>query len=423
MKEFKLRSTSVLVAMSIFLMFPLFCYSGFLLIFQLQIQYSLFALFVGGISFFLICIEISDNRMRVSNVALKMVGLFTIVAISFIFVTPYLYGNAVKTSLYRGEQLVVLGQSFPTMIVATILGRRDYLQQKLKLISFYVGIAFSVIALICEMSRTTLSAEVYGLNYQTISYMAAYGMTFAIYVLLNIRQLYKKKIKRNIAAIICLIMILTDWYTIMFSGGRGGFLVGIVICPYAFWLFIHQGAGKPNYNRLQKSVPFLFLVLISLILVIVYVQNSNGAISGLFRIVNFLKHMNDSARSELFNLAWKSFRTSPIVGHGIGSVFYEVGFYSHNLIMDLLVETGIVGLLVVFSFMWKAYRYSLKRVYNDKSEMIWNLLLISSLLRYCVSGYYLDAFELIWIVFMIVIKYYSNIDTTSKCRIVPKLGV
>ena len=43
-----------------------------------------------------------------------------------------------------------------------------------------------------------------------------------------------------------------------------------------------------------------------------------------------------------WNLAWNAFTKSPVFGHGLGSVFYEVGFYSHNIFTDMLCEGGVV---------------------------------------------------------------------------------
>lgn len=49
--------------------------------------------------------------------------------------------------------------------------------------------------------------------------------------------------------------------------------------------------------------------------------------------------------------AMAAFHERPVFGHGIGSIFYLVGNYSHNVFTDVLAETGVVGLLIVILIM------------------------------------------------------------------------
>jgi O-antigen ligase len=63
-------------------------------------------------------------------------------------------------------------------------------------------------------------------------------------------------------------------------------------------------------------------------------------------------------RYDLFVSSWRGFLESPIIGHGIGSfgLFYlgeDVRAYPHNIILQILFETGIIGLFLFSIFIVK----------------------------------------------------------------------
>ena len=60
-------------------------------------------------------------------------------------------------------------------------------------------------------------------------------------------------------------------------------------------------------------------------------------------------------RGTLFKLAEKEFFNSPLIGMGPGRFKFKYGIYPHNLLLELIAETGLTGtvpmlLLVIFSF-------------------------------------------------------------------------
>lgn len=131
---------------------------------------------------------------------------------------------------------------------------------------------------------------------------------------------------------------------------------------------------------------------------------------GISRIMNFWSDssaIEQDSRWIRWNLAWNAFEESPIWGNGIGSVFYKVGFYSHNIFTDLLCEGGIlltgVCIYILFRFLVKIkYLISCDR----KFELIL-IIFLCSFVNILFSGYYLSETG-IWLSFMYILGYKSD---------------
>jgi O-antigen ligase len=97
-------------------------------------------------------------------------------------------------------------------------------------------------------------------------------------------------------------------------------------------------------------------------------------------------------RLDLYREAWNLFYQAPLLGSGSGSFGYladnAVGAYPHNMFLEILVQSGLVGLLVFLAF-------SLPLAVNGLREMLkrpiaWTMafaviMMISAFVRYQVS--------------------------------------
>lgn len=70
------------------------------------------------------------------------------------------------------------------------------------------------------------------------------------------------------------------------------------------------------------------------------------------------KDITLSGRTELWNEAFELIRMKPIAGYGFGTII-RPGLYSHNLIVELLVITGIIGLFL--------YALCIKLIFQESS--------------------------------------------------------
>lgn len=380
-----------------------------------------FALFTAFASTLVILKIVAEKHFIIDGFFAITVLLMVVVLVGYGLLTPFIYRDKTVIELYSGELLAIAGQTFPAVLLAGLVGKDIVIQEKMKSFSFFVGILFSLIALfgVLNPSSTTEGGLVQtnnNLNYQTISYMAAYGAGLLLFNLINKEVLSNKYLRKKGAKIICLIVVLLDLVCVLISGGRGGLVDLVALCVLTLWLY-----NKKPGSFCNKTVSFIVIVLFGLlggIIAIRFVASSNLATSGFSRIIGFLSGNGDSIRNNLFRSALNSFLTSPIFGHGFGSTFYEVGFYTHCFITDLLVETGIIGFIIVVLIIIHVIKYTLKLIKEDFTDSIWLFLLVSAITHYTFSGYYLVGFEPLWIIFMLLSKKrWARIDNNSSINV------
>ena len=215
------------------------------------------------------------------------------------------------------------------------------------------------------------------LTYQSVSYYAIFAYGFTIHLLSN--NWNTNTLLRWSLVFLAIIQVII---TIM-AGGRGAFVLGCVFTIY--------------YAMKHMSFSKLFIYSIVVLAALLFIESllANNAIfkMGFNRIFNFFGNSN-SIENDLrwirWGLAWNAFVDSPLFGHGLGSVFYEVGFYSHNIFTDMLCEGGF---LLFSFFVYLLYRFvkaSFYLVKEDKMYEIFVIIFLCSFIMCCFSGYYLS---------------------------------
>lgn len=133
-----------------------------------------------------------------------------------------------------------------------------------------------------------------------------------------------------------------------------------------------------------------------LIFAIHFAETSSLKTNGFERIVATVETGDSNGRDILREKALNAFEKSPIVGHGIGSVFNEIGEYSHNCITDSLVEGGLIGTIIYVLVIGVAFfkLYKRARLHND--EYIWLTFIVNGLILSLFSGYYLTQLPICW---------------------------
>ena len=93
-----------------------------------------------------------------------------------------------------------------------------------------------------------------------------------------------------------------------------------------------------------------------------------------------------SDRGVLFKLAWKEFLKSPVRGMGPYGFTYKYGMYPHNVVLEVLCETGIFGFLVLLVLTLGAIVRLI--VFGRDNENIRHLLIIFLVyaVELCMSG-------------------------------------
>ena len=152
-----------------------------------------------------------------------------------------------------------------------------------------------------------------------------------------------------------------------------------------------------GFRKVYKLLLPIVIVVLSIRFVFPKVIDSLGIrVSGLTRVLSlFSGGASDAGRISLYGKAMEIFSTNPVFGCGIGSVFFYLNAYSHNLFADVLVETGVVGLLCIILVLIVFLR-KLLFVYNIGSlYRFLTILFICGFTNNLFSGY-LWVNQLLW---------------------------
>lgn len=216
------------------------------------------------------------------------------------------------------------------------------------------------------------------LNYQNISYYSIFAFGFTMYLIVRCGNTYTRYGKYALITLAILQVIIT-----IMAGGRGAFVLGCVFVCYFGLKHITFG----------KLLSYAFIAAAVLVAINAVLSNNEVFKMGFDRIFNFFSNVEaieTDNRWIRWNLAWNAFTESPVFGHGLGSVFYEVGFYSHNIFTDLLCEGGIVLLLIFIYLLMKFIRASRLLITADYRNEIIVIVFLCSFVMSSFSGYYLS---------------------------------
>ena len=152
-----------------------------------------------------------------------------------------------------------------------------------------------------------------------------------------------------------------------------------------------------QYKKLlMRNVILARLLIVAILVVGIVIFIKSNFYQIFFEIKSNLKitlAVLTSGRTDIWELAYLNFLQNPILGSGIGVTEYDIGYEvvttgAHNIVLDLLVQSGLVGLFLYASAVFYGIRKA--KNYNDynKAIRIGVLVLLSySLLEVCYFNY------------------------------------
>jgi putative inorganic carbon (HCO3(-)) transporter len=196
---------------------------------------------------------------------------------------------------------------------------------------------------------------------------------------------------------ILIILLLMQLVTLMITGSRSawlGLLGGLVLLVFWNLVRIWSGLSAPKKRGLIL-ISILAAVMVALFL------SQNNYIAGRFKGITDFKQGSVSARINFWSGAIKSFRQKPLLGYGLENQgmefikYYQVdwaktGFVNastnraHNLILDILLTTGIIG-LIFYVWIYTSFFWWTNQNRSDKQQRAWSEALIVAVLAYLIS--------------------------------------
>ena len=121
--------------------------------------------------------------------------------------------------------------------------------------------------------------------------------------------------------------------TVIIAGARSPFLALMVVIPYLLII-------KKDFKLITI---FVSLLLISIMGIYFLGRSENFKMMFVDRTYLWLFEGDNSLRTPLFERSLDIFKSNPIFG---GRTHYEDGMYPHNIFLELLMATGIVGFII-----------------------------------------------------------------------------
>ena len=347
------------------------------------------ALLLSGIGYSLMIYDFLKGKIKKREYQ-SLVVLFSILFLYLL--TPLFYSNPAEKHITY--MLVFGSECIPAAYIGIRLAKSKYIHRINDLLPFVVipiSILVGTIGYAAAMMGKTVGASEYqqggetGLNYQTLSYFMAFSYTYAFYYALYVK-------KAGLINILLRFAMVADLFfcaaVCLMSGGRGAFVY--IVCITLFMLFYILKSSK-NHRVLAIIIIVLFAIVFLYIFTTLGIMQTNG----MERVTGRL--MEDNVRKELYATAFDAFLSSPIFGCGVGSIWWTVGFYCHNMALDLLAETGMVGtlffLIVIVRSIIKLYKLSS----SDKIFLFFLLVMTGEMANCFFSGYYIAAYKLYFV--------------------------
>ena len=339
-------------------------------------------------TYMLLLFDINIRWKRVRFVSLTM-----FLVITLFYLTSFFYpgiiderrGLYISSLLYYGSgcvSSVVVGAHLACVLDKNALNK---IEKLLPLFVIPIGVVVGTLGLQKAMTSygeggLTIS------DYQATSYIMSEVFAYCIYCLF-----FREKGKGNtfLLSLILAVLVLYSPIACVASGGRGGFVLCIIYLFFFIALFVKT--GLINRSKLLSYVAIFSILLLSIAYIIDLEE-----IGGFVRIVNTLS--KDDARSELYKGAIKLYESAPLFGHGIGSIWFNQGIYSHNIVLDLLAEIGLFGTIVVFIFLIRILIALIKLSYRRPEFSMILIVFTKGLVLALFSGYWLNIPQL-WLGF------------------------
>ena len=290
----------------------------------------------------------------------------------FIFSCSYLVFSLLNTANFN-EGLISINKVFS--IVAVLLSALIAFKKiknpivflaEIFIISLFIECSYLIIEfLFSDSSFTGISS-----NRNISSSSIIIKFIFLIFLMNSSSSFFNK--------IFLKILEITAIVSIVLLQSRLGLFSLILI--YILFFFIYKDRKK----HYAISLLIVFLSSISL-------SSSDGmkVIDKNYNILNLKSDESLNQRLNFYSIAIELFDQKPIFGHGIGSWKYEslaykksedntvlIPYYTHNDFLQILVETGIIGLGIYFVILFYLFNNVMKLFKRDKNMVIFIILFV-----------------------------------------------
>lgn len=216
-----------------------------------------------------------------------------------------------------------------------------------------------------------------GMSYQSVAYNLAVIFCISLYYVF-INRNYTSKLVRYVMMVCMPIHAVTC----CMSGGRGG-VVLLVVYIAAMCMLILK-------HRLISKTKLSFIIILG-VLVFILVANHLGLwMSAGFERSSGL--LSDDDRFLFWKQMWVYIVDNNFLGYGLGGDYFTYGFYTHNIFIDFLLETGVLGTIILIVLLYRNYKRIVQYSYSNEIFVLLLIISIYGLVMNLFSGYWITTY-------------------------------
>lgn len=208
--------------------------------------------------------------------------------------------------------------------------------------------------------------------------------------------------------------IISSMYVIFLTVSKKGILLGSVF--FILYLFISL--------RKVKNIFRITLMVVIGIVSIIYFVDINDLISSYDNIIKRFTALsaglesNDrfgstAQRKYFIETGWVYFTDKPLFGYGTGGFAAMEGTYAHNNYIEVMVNTGIIGLLTYYSMHIYLIYKSFKLPKSDLKYILMFFMLTITVMDIAVVSYY-SKFDILVLLFVSILIHEQNNTLQDK---------
>ncbi|WP_026827394.1 O-antigen ligase family protein [Exiguobacterium artemiae] len=200
-----------------------------------------------------------------------------------------------------------------------------------------------------------------------------------------------------------IVMILLAIFSTFSAAGFIELLIALlIVILLAIMKKIKNGFSSIPIFSILLTIILMILALIS----IVYKRIDFDFLEGIFVKLTFSNEsFSAGSRLERWNYAFSLIQSNPIFGHGAGIATLQNGTGSTNFYLEVLIETGFVGFLLILALFIAIFKMIFKM--NDSIKYVYLFSIIIVLIHSIVISQYLLPW--IWTLLAIIsYHYYMN---------------
>jgi O-antigen ligase len=310
---------------------------------------------------------IKEKKINIAVVSTIAFWLFYVVK-NYYSLTNHYYKQEILPSLQESYVRIFVIALIPSLALLNLNFKKIDLRKtgKILFLIYFLMLFFNTVYGIFHIQNGVMG-HIFSIYYISYGHLGTSLVLMSTYFLFFTEPKKRDKFIYGLGLLLGLFIIIEGF-------ARSPFLALVVVSVY--YLVV-----------LKKEKYFYFFITFMLFIIsYIYLSEKYGFNRLIFveRTYNWIFNGDTSLRMPLFEKGWNIFRENPILG---GRVLFEDGMYPHNIFLELLMATGIIGfVLYMLKYVplvksWKFFFCKKK----DSGEILFFALFLQYFVLVCTS--------------------------------------